>query len=584
MHILGINAYHPDSSAAIIKDGRLVAAAEEERFRRIKHFAGFPIDAIRYCVKEAGLSIKSVDFIAIPRCPTARLFKKIFYGVKIPALALRRLSAWGKTFGVARELSQAFGVGEDEIRAKVIKVEHHAAHIASSFFVSGFGEAALLSIDALGDFASTMWGNGRDNKIEISGETTFPHSLGFYYTAITQYLGFLDFGDEYKVMGLAAYGEAAFEDEFKKILKLKEGGFELGLEYFLHHKKMIDMSFKDGRPEVAQIFSSYLEERLGKRRIPEEPIEKRHRDIAASLQKRLEEAICHILNSFNSASTNLCLAGGVAFNCVANGKILSDTPFKNIYIPPAAGDAGLAIGAAYYLWNKLLNKPRTFFMKHAYWGPQFARDEIAGKIDEKFNGPQYKNYLVEHIDNHDELCRQVAGFIAEGKVVGWFQGRMEWGPRALGNRSILADPRREEMKDVLNERIKHRAPFRPFAPSILEEDLEDYFETNHPSPFMLFAYRVRKDKLGLIPAVVHKDLTARVQTVNSDTNPLYWKLINEFKKLTGIPVLLNTSFNENEPIVYRPEEAIECFLRTGMDILVIGDYLIQRLFERERCG
>lgn len=576
MVILGINSYHPDSSAAIVINGKLVAACEEERFRRIKHFAGFPAESIRYCLMEAGISLKDIDYIAIPREPRARLVKKIFYGIKIPALISHRLFAWQKTFEIKRILAQSFGIEESQIKAQVVNVEHHKAHLASSFFVSGFNEAFLLSTDALGDFASTMWGIGRNNKIKPLGEITFPHSLGFYYTAITQYLGFLKFGDEYKVMGLAAYGEPAFDDEFKKILEICKNGFRLGLEYFLHHKKYIDMNFEDGYPEVDLIFSSHLEKRLGKRRSPDDPIEKRHKDIACSLQKRLEEVIFYLLNSLNDNLTHLCLSGGVAYNCAANGKIFDETRFKEIYIPPAPGDAGLAIGAAYYLWNKILKMPRVFVMEHAYWGPGFCEGDISTQISERDSELRENNCLLERIDDVGQRCERLASYISEGKIVGNFQGRMEWGPRALGNRSILVDPRRIQMKDILNSRIKRREPFRPFAPSVLQEDMGDYFDNLHPSWFMLFAYRVKEDKKKLIPAVVHIDGTARLQTVTRQDNPVYWRLIHEFKKITGIPVLLNTSFNENEPIVCTPAEAIDCFLRTRMDILCLGPFIIHR--------
>lgn len=576
MYILGLNTYHPDSSAAIISDGKLIAACEEERFRRIKHFAGFPSESIKYCLKEAGISIKDIDYVGIPRKPEERIFKKIFYGLKIPRFIQRRLFTWQKTLQVKEELAKIFDIDKKKLKAKIIKVEHHRAHLSSSFFVSDFDEAFLFSCDALGDFASGMWGIGQGNNIKILGEITFPHSLGFYYSALTQYLGFLNFGDEYKVMGLAAYGEPVFESEFKKILKIKKKGFELGLRYFLHHKKFIDMNFENGYPQVDLIFSSYLEKMLGKRRLPHQRLEKRHYDIASSLQKRLEEAIFHLLNSFNNNLSNLCLSGGVAFNCVANAKIFDNTQFQKIYIPPAPGDAGLAIGVAYYLWNQVFNKSRNFVMQHAYWGPQFSEDEINKELNARIKELNDNRYIIEKIENEDELCQRTARYISEGKVVGWFQGRMEWGPRALGNRSIIVDPRRQEMKDFLNKRIKYREPFRPFAPSILEEYIGEYFENYYASPFMLFTHKVRREKEKLIPAVVHVDGTARLQAVNRNTNPLYWRLINEFRKLSGIPLVLNTSFNENEPIVSTPKEAFNCFLKTKMDLLVLQQYLIKK--------
>lgn len=575
MIILGINSYHPDSSAALVADGKLIAAVEEERFNRIKHFAGFPSGAIKYCLKETGVSIKDVDYIAIPRDPYARIFKKAAYGLKIPELAKKRVTGWRKTFDVKTELSRALDTGVKDIRAKIIKVEHHRAHLASSFFVSGFDDAFLFSMDALGDFASTMWGFGRGNKIKVSQEIGFPHSLGLYYTAITQYLGFTNFGDEYKVMGLAPYGEPSFEDEFKNILKIKNNRFEMSLGYFLHHKKYINMDFEGGYPRVDTIFSPYLEKRLGRRRLAGEPLEKRHKDIACSLQKRLEEVILHMLGH-NGVKSDLCLAGGVAFNCAANGKISDLDRFKNIYVPPASGDAGLAIGSAFYLWHDILDNARSFVLTHAFWGPEFKETEVKVEIEKRRKELIETGCEIEEMKDAGVLCVKIARYIADGKIVGWFRGRMEFGPRALGNRSILADPRRPQMKDILNERIKHREPFRPFAPSVPEEDINKFFESQQPSPFMSFVRRVKNEKIGLIPAVVHVDGTARVQTVNKDANPVYWRLINEFKNITGIPVLLNTSFNDNEPIICTPEEAFDCFFRTRIDVLVMDNYIISR--------
>ena len=580
MIILGINAYHPDASAAIIRDGELIAAAEEERFNRIKHSAGFPKQAISYCLKEAGVSLTQVDYIAMPKQSSARILKKLYYGIKIPELAIRRILALKMTKNIKKKLAEVFKEDETRIKAKIINIEHHRAHLASSFFVSGFDRALLFSADGLGDFASTMWGVGERNKIKILGDISFPHSLGFYYTAITQYLGFLNYGDEYKIMGLAAYGKPKYEDEFKKIIfdKRRHLGFKLNLDYFVHHKKLVDMHFEEGYPTSEILYSSYLEKKIGSHRETLEPIQACHQDIAASLQARLEEIIFSLLNRLNELNklNKLCMAGGVAFNCVANGKIFDNTSFKEIYIQPAAGDAGLAIGAAYYVWHQILSQPRNFKMEHVYWGPQYRNDEIYRDLNAINKEMDERGYVIEKVGNDEELCSKAASYIAEGKVVGWFQGRMEWGPRALGNRSILADPRRREMVDILNERIKNRESFRPFAPSILEEKIGEYFSSIHPSGFMLFAYKVKDEKKQVIPAVVHVDGTSRLQTVSKNINPLYWKLIDEFRKITGIPVLLNTSFNENEPIVCKPKEAVDCFLRTKMDVLILGDFILRK--------
>lgn len=579
MVILGINAYHGDASAALVVDGQLVAAAEEERFNRVKHAAGFPSQAIRYCLGAAGIIPKEIDAVALARDPRARFLQKALYAVRMPRLALDRLGALKRFASVKEELGSALEVGGEDLKATFYRVEHHKAHLASSFFVSPFEEAALLSVDGLGDFASTMWGLGRDTDLIIRGAIAFPHSLGIYYTALTQYLGFWKYGDEYKVMGLAAFGEPEYEDCFKKIVQLNgDLGFMLGLDYFIHHKSGPEMTWREGEPILGRLYGNGLIGRLGPERKSNEPLESRHQNVAASLQARLEEAMFTMLNRLyeRTKSKNLCMAGGVAFNCVANGQIFKRTPFERVYIQSAAGDAGLAIGAAYYVWHQVLGKPRSFVMRHSYWGPEFSESEISSVLTARREEIEKAGGFVRKIESNELLCKHTAEQIADGKIVGWFQGRMEWGPRALGNRSILVDPRRSEMKEILNNRIKHREPFRPFAPSILEERVGDYFEQSHPSPFMLMTYKVATEKRKMIPAPTHVDGTGRLQTVGREENPLYWQLIKEFEKLTGVPVLLNTSFNENEPIVCTPEEALACFLRTRIDLLVMGNYVLQK--------
>jgi carbamoyltransferase len=580
MNILGINAYHADASAAIVCDGQLIAAAEEERFNRVKHCAGFPYHAVRYCLTEAGIKPEELTHIAIARDTRANLDKKILYALKIPQMALRRLAPQGKFATIKEEVARALDVDPQKLTAEVSRVEHHKAHLASSFFVSGFDEAALLSVDGLGDFASTMWGAGKGGAMTIGGAIAFPHSLGFFYTAITQYLGFWKYGDEYKVMGLASYGEPEFIEEFTRIVSL--GGrngkpsFNLGLDYFIHHKVGSQITWEEGAPVIGKLYSDFLEKRLGGAREAGSAVDKRHENIAASLQSRLQDSVISLLNKLYElyGVKKLCMAGGVAFNCVANGLIFENTPFEEVYIPPAAGDAGLAVGAAFYVCHHVLNRPRSFEMNHAYWGPVFTREQIRQALESK--GVAARGLRIAELPD-EELVMVTAGRIAEGKIVGWYQGRMEFGPRALGNRSILVDPRRADMKDILNSRIKHREPFRPFAPSILEERVGDYFEHSHPSPFMLMTYRVKPEKRNEIPAPTHVDGTGRLQTVNHGQNSRYWQLIKEFERLTGVPVVLNTSFNENEPVVCRPEEAVECFLRTKMDVLAIGNYLVEKV-------
>ncbi|HEY4978678.1 MAG TPA: carbamoyltransferase C-terminal domain-containing protein [Candidatus Acidoferrum sp.] len=582
MNILGINAYHGNASAALVSDGKLIAAVEEERFNRVKYAAGFPAAAIRYCLKEAGLSLSDIDHVAVPRNPYARLATKLFYAMRMPSFARERVKVLSKFTGIPAALAGAFDSDPAKIKATFHRVEHHQAHLASSYFVSPFEHAALLSADGLGDFASTMWGVGRGDRLYIDGSIAFPHSLGLYYSAVTQYLGFLKFGDEYKVMGLGAYGEPQYTEAFRDIVRFKlngdEFGFRLGLEYFTHHKSGPEMSWADSdkTPVLGKMFSDALPKKLGvPARQPDEPLEQRHRDLAASLQARLEEVYLGMLKKLaaRTGAKALCLAGGVAFNCVANGKIFDATSFEQVYVHPAAGDAGLAVGAAYHLWHQTLGKPRSFEMKHAYWGPSYSPTEIRAAI--QASAASQGGFTIAELPD-DDLMRQTASIIAEAKILGWYQGRAEWGPRALGNRSIVADPRRPEMKEILNSRIKHREIFRPFAPSILAEKTGQWFSKSHPSPFMTLAYSVLPDKRDKIPAPTHVDGTGRLQTVTADANPRYHALITEFERQTGVPVVLNTSFNDNEPIVCRPAEALDCFLRTKMDALVLGNFLITR--------
>jgi carbamoyltransferase len=583
MNILGINAYHGNASAALVCDGKLVAAVEEERFNRVKYAAGFPVAAIRYCLREAGITLADVDHVAVPRNPWARLGTKLLYALRMPRFARERAKVLAQFVGIPEALAQAFDTDLKGLRAKFHRVEHHQAHLASTFFVSPFDQAALLSADGLGDFASTMWASGAGNRMQVHGAVSFPHSLGMYYTAITQYLGFWKFGDEYKVMGLAAYGQPSHMEEFRRIVRTDGSlGFRLGLDYFAHHREGAEMSWReaDRTPVLGRLFSGYLEERLGATRPADAPLEQKHMDLAATLQARLEEVLFENLNALyqRTRQKSLCLAGGVAFNCLANGKIFDRTPFERVFVQPAAGDAGLAIGAAYYIHHQVLGRPRDFVMKHSYWGPGYSASDIRAAIE----ASQLAGAGVEIAElPEDQLTRAAAERIAAGDILGWFSGRAEWGPRALGNRSILADPRSPEMKETLNRRIKHREMFRPFAPSILAERTGEFFEKSHPSPFMTFAYVVRPEKRSALVAPTHVDGTGRLQTVEREANPRYWKLIREFGNLTGVPAVVNTSFNDNEPIVCRPQEAIDCFLRTRMDTLVLGDYLIRRPSARE---
>ena len=580
MYILGLNAYHPDSSACLVRDGKLIAAAEEERFCGIKHWSGFPTQAICYCLREAGLELGEVNYVAVNKDPRAHLFQKLlFVGTHNPSfrLLMDRATNASHVFRIKDALMSKIGVSGKAFCAKMMSVEHHRAHLASAFLVSPFDESVIVSIDGFGDFTSCMVATGRGNRINVLYEVNYPHSLGIFYTAFTQFLGFDKFGDEYKVMGLAAYGNPNYVKEMEDIIILKpKGKYELDLDYFSFYKNGIAMEWNDTAPTLSKVYSKKFEDKFSNASIHNGTLSQYHYDLSASLQKVYENALFHVLNyAFKRTGiSHLCLSGGCALNSSANGKIARRTKFTKVYIQPASSDAGGSLGAAYYLYNHILGKERTFVMKHAYWGPQYNDAEIETAMKALKEGAAENRYEVEKTDDTDTLCTKTAKLIAEGKIVGWFQGRMEWGPRALGNRSILADPRREEMKDILNERIKKREWFRPFAPSILLERVNEYFETDCSDPFMLKVCPIKEDKKAHIPAVTHIVGTGRLQTVSKDENPVYWKLINEFDKLTGIPILLNTSFNENEPIVCTPQKALECFLRTRMDVLVLARYVL----------
>lgn len=594
MIILGINAYHGDAAAAIIRDGELIAAVEEERFNRCKHCAGFPTEAVRYCLETAGVKIEDVEHIGISRDPSAHLHKKILFAATRAAKSVggfersrsssgekggrgifgavaERLANAAKVRDLKEDLARALDVPKSRLKAKFHNVEHHRAHLASSFYISGFERAALLSIDGFGDFISTMWGEGNGNSIEVLGQVEYPHSTGILYTATTQFIGFPHYGDEGKVMGLAPYGEPRYMEEFRDLIKTEEGGrFRLNLDYFRHHAEGVEMTWDDGSPVIGRIFSDEYAKRFGAPREPGAPLTERERDIAASLQRRLEEVGFHILNHLHERTglTDLGLSGGVAYNSVLNGKILLNTPFRRVFVQPAAGDSGTAVGVCYQIYNGVLNRPRGFVMEGAYTGPEFSDAEIEAELNK--SGVKFERYTDREVTQH------AAQDIADGAVMGWFQGRMEFGPRALGNRSIVVDPRRADMKDILNDRIKKREPFRPFAPSILEEHVGDYFEQTHPAPTMLMVYQIKPEHRATIPAVSHVDGSGRLQTVTRQMNERYYQLISDFHQLTGVPVVLNTSFNENEPIVCTPRHAIDCFMKTRMDVLYLGNYAVRR--------
>jgi carbamoyltransferase len=586
MIILGINAYHADSSAAIFVDGKMIAAIEEERFRRVKHWAGFPNLSVEFCLKSAGVTIDHVDHIAIGRDPKAKMLRKLLFLAKNPNGSFRvikeRFNNSKQVRNIDKDLEAFFNKHSDEnksskaqnnIRSKLHQIEHHRSHLASAFFASPYEEAALLSIDGSGDFSTTMIGVGRDNKIEILDSVDFPYSIGIFYTAFTQLLGFPHYGDEYKVMGLAPYGTATpgLLEKLRKVVRLKEsnGLFDLDMTYFISPTKGIISYGEDHIPAVASLFNNKLESEFGVARKKDEPLTRYHKDLAASVQRMTEETIFHILTHLQKKTglDKVCIAGGVAQNSVANGKITRNTPFKEVYIPSAGHDAGISMGAALYVQHHLLNLPRHEIWS-AYTGSGFANEEIETLLNNR--SITYRKLSDE------ELYDVVSDRLVNAGVVGWFSGQAEFGPRALGGRSILADPRRNDAKDLLNAKIKRRESFRPFAPSILKEYVNEYFEVNDVVPFMEKVFPIKKEKHAEIPAVTHVDGTGRLQTVDKNVSPRYYSLIEAFRKKTGVPILLNTSFNENEPIVNSPVEALECFLRTNMDMLVLENCVIER--------
>ena len=583
MNILGINAFHGDASAALVKDGILVAAVAEERLNRRKHCAGFPALAVKAVLADAGVSPTDLDHVAVSRDPKANLHKKILFAIqKRPSftkLVKDRLANVAKVRGVDEALASALGVERRTLRAKMHAVEHHKSHLASAFFISPFEEAACLSIDGFGDFVSTMMAVGRDREIEVLDRIEFPHSAGLFYTAITQFLGFHKYGEEWKMMGLAPYGKPAYVEQLRRVIHPVDGGrFELNLDYFRHHSEGVEMTWDDGSPQMGLVFSPKLSELLGPTRDPEDPeFFAKWADIAHSAQVVYEEIFFHVLTELQrrTGMTKLSLAGGCALNSVANGKIFERTKFQELFVQPAAGDDGTAIGAAFYVEHAILKRPRHFVMRDAYTGAGFDDAQVRAAIDKARGNGWDPKITVRRLEDAD-LFREVAAAAASGKVVGWFQGRMEFGPRALGNRSIVADPRRADMKDILNRRIKHRETYRPFAPSVLEEKAADIFERSEPSPFMLMVYKVKEGQRGRIPAVTHVDDTGRLQTVSAATNPRYHALISEFDRQTGVPLVLNTSFNDHEPIVATPGEALACYLKTRMDVLALGNWVLTR--------
>ena len=577
MYILGISCYYHDAAAGLLKDGRIVAAAQEERFTRKKHDDSFPANALQFCLAHAGITSRQLDYVGFYDKPLVKFDRILetfisvaprgirFFTVAMPIWLRQKL--WVKDL-IKKEL---------EYDGEIIFAEHHQSHAASAFFASPFDDAAILTIDGVGEWTTTSYGYGSGNKITLTHEIKFPHSLGLLYSAFTQYLGFKVNSGEYKVMGLAPYGKPVYYDLImENMIDLKDdGSFKLNMDYFAYTyaQQMINDKFVElfGHPP----------------REPESKIGHYHFDIAMSIQRVTEEVMLRMANHLfeETGLKNLCLAGGVALNSVANGRIIRETPFENVFIQPAAGDAGGGgVGVATFIWFNILGNTRNVvhksnpneiriglekdLMRNTYLGPEYSNEEIKRFLDEKG--------IVHEEFGRAEILKRTAEIIADKRVVGWFQGRMEWGPRALGNRSILADPRDKEMQDIVNLKIKFRESFRPFAPTVLLDKAAEYFVLDCQSPYMLLVTQVRENK-RVIPAVTHVDGSARVQTISREDNPLYYDLIDEFYKITGVPVVINTSFNvRGEPIVCTPEDAYTCFMRTKMDNLIMGDFMMRK--------
>lgn len=567
MYILGLTTLG-DAAAALIKDGELIAAAEEERFSRKKHHSGFPYRAIEFCLDHAGITLKDIAHVGhywkpwilrhkAMQAAKAALISPAMFKARADRGVAQVSDSYLGMFRHPKRLRDRFGPGD----FKFHYVEHHQSHAASAFFVSPFDSAAILTWDGTGEDTTTLFCRGRDNKIEVLKRIKLPHSLGQFYSAVTNYIGFDMFaGDEWKVMGLAAYGKPRFYDFFRERVLTTNGSgdFRFNIKVLDHH---LAKHYE---------FPEAIVRELGPARLPGDELTEHHWDIACSAQKVLEDTALHLVHEIKemTGEDDLCMAGGVAFNSVMNGRIFHETPFKRFFVQPAAGDAGCSVGAAYYVWHQLLGRPRSFEMKHAYWGPGFTNDECRAALDEA--GLEY-----ETLDD-DVLLPRLARMLADGAIIGWFNGRMELGPRALGARSFLADPRRADMREILNHKVKLREWFRPLAPSMHEEHSHEVFGVEHHDPFMITVVHVAESYKDKIPAVVHVDGTARPQMVSRETNPRYWNLIEEFRKLTGIPMLLNTSFNVQEPIVCTPQDAVNTFMNASFDALVLENDLVMR--------
>ncbi len=575
-YTLGINYLHSDTSACIFRNGQLVAASEEERFTRVKHTSVFPKNSINFCLNEAKINISEVKYITINSNPFTSIHKKIAFILKNLNSFEIILQSLKNTKNKVSLIDKILKIDKkNKFKGKIKYIDHHNSHIASSLYFSNFTNSVNVSIDGFGDFASSAWGSYHNNKFRLENKIYFPHSLGIFYQSLTQFIGFKSYGDEYKVMGLSSYGEPKYFNEISKLIKKTNDGFELDLKYFLHHKKKIFKINDNNQFVYKNLYTNKLYNLLGHERDINEDISKRHIDLAKSIQSVYEDVFFHILNlahKKNKNIENLTLSGGCAMNSVANGKILKNTKFKNIYISPNPGDAGGSVGSSLVFLKKQFNYNFNV-NNYSYLGSSFTNDEISKILIEKNLS---KNFKVIFLKN-EEINSLTSNNLIRGKIIGWFQGKTEWGPRALGNRSILADPRNPNIKDIINKKIKRRESFRPFAPSIIEEKVKEWFEETRKVPYMSEVYKIKINKRKMIPGVTHVDGTGRLQTVNIKENEKYYNLIKKFYDITNVPIILNTSFNENEPIVNEPIEAINCFLRTNMDVLVLENWMISRI-------
>lgn len=574
--ILGLNAFHADSAACLVIDGKLVGAVAEERLGdRVKHTSAFPANAIRWLLADNGLKLGDIDYVALPRDTRANRAAKMAYVASHPGsgikAALEHLRRSGETTSMLDKLAAICDADPASARFQTVPVEHHITHIASSYYCSPFDDlTAGFSYDASGDFASAMAMRCEGPRMDILDKVTLPHSLGFFYTALCQYIGFDAFGEEYKVMGLAPYGEDKYADVMKKLVILPDDGFfRLGQGYFgMHQGGQSGQMTADNRLVMGRLYTDKLVRELGPA-TPRGTITQREMDIAKSVQVRFEEAAIHCLTRMQQLvpSERLVMAGGCALNGVANARILRDTAFTTPYLQAASSDDGTCLGAAMWTWHNVVGSAERFHMKHAFWGPQYSDEQMLATA-------RKSGVPVQECADDDELVAVVAKLIADGNVTGWYQGRSEWGPRALGNRSILANPAIPTMKDTINAKIKRRESFRPFAPSVLQEDVGQYFEQDIYSPFMMHVTKLKPQYRDAMPAITHVDGTGRLQSVDPESNALYYKLISQLKRHTGYGVVLNTSFNENEPVVDTPQQALDCFLRTDMDALVLGRFVM----------